>query len=117
VVVTKLKTRMNILAIISAFLVLAFTIYYFAVFNNTTVIEVHGFYEGYNSAQSLYDDAELVIIGKPTKDFYERDHHATYTDKGINPLGSVQDFYTITNIAVEEVVKGEVQNISTIDNY
>ncbi|WDH99734.1 hypothetical protein PUW24_13040 [Paenibacillus urinalis] len=44
--------------------------------------------------------AELIIIGTPTKSFIDREHKITHYGDG-----EVQDFYTLTEIQIDKILK------------
>ncbi|MDR4999720.1 hypothetical protein [Brevibacillus parabrevis] len=63
----------------------------------TISLEAH--YITYNSAEEL-DKADLILIGTPIADFSEREHQTSYYFDG-----SLEDFYTNTEIQVEKIIK------------
>ena len=63
----------------------------------TISLEAH--YITYNSAEEL-DKADLILIGTPIADFLEREHQTSYYFDG-----SLEDFYTNTEIQVEKIIK------------
>lgn len=76
--------------------------YYFAIFNSVTEVEASASYLGFDDVNSLTEDAELVALVTPTKDFLDREHVIkTYE------TGAIEDFYTLTDINVSKVFKGD----------
>lgn len=79
-------------------------LYYFCVYSavNERVIVAPALYTSYSSAQELYEQADLVVIGATNQRFLERKQvrHAA------EALQS--DFYTLTTIAVDKVIKGQL---------
>jgi len=65
------------------------------------VVSAPASYIAFGSADTLSDAADLIVIGKPLDRFEDRQHKATYYS-----TGAIQDFYTITRIQVEKVIKG-----------
>lgn len=86
------------------FILLAvFSLYYFLVYNSYKgVVDGYAEYISYEDANSLVDSAELVVIATPVKEFDDREHSVTKYG-----TGSIQDFYTKTELKVEKVLKGE----------
>lgn len=64
-------------------------------------INVDANYITYNDVTNLEQAADLIIIGTPNEDFEEREHITTYFGDG-----AIQDFYTVTNIKVDKIIKG-----------
>lgn len=44
--------------------------------------------------------ADLIIIASPSKAFMDREHKVTFFDDG-----TIQDYYTLTEVQVEKVIK------------
>lgn len=81
------------------------TAYYFFVFNSykAGIIDVSASYVSYDNANSLVDSAELVIVASPIADFDDREHDiTTYLS------GAVEDFSTKTELKVQNVLKGDL---------
>lgn len=64
--------------------------------------EVHSNYVEFNDVNSLEEFADLIIIGSPAKPFEEDNPVVTY-----NKEGRYEDFYTISDVKVKKVLKGE----------
>ncbi|QDS36350.1 hypothetical protein [Brevibacillus brevis] len=62
-------------------------------------ISLEALYITYESAEEL-DEADLILIGTPTSDFSDREHKTSYYADG-----SLQDFYTLTEIEVDKIIK------------
>lgn len=67
---------------------------------NAKTINFDANYITFPDANALDVAADLILIGTPTQNFEEREHRTTYFDDG-----TVQDFYTLTDIQVEKVIK------------
>ncbi|MDQ1147751.1 hypothetical protein QE429_004578 [Bacillus sp. SORGH_AS 510] len=63
-------------------------------------INVEGNYSPINSAEQLFTEAELVIIGSPKMNFLERVHRTTYSNDQ-----SIEDYYTETVVNVDKIIK------------
>jgi len=80
-------------------------LYWFFVYNNPTnksmpIISSHGNYVSYNSVDDMINASELILVGKPTKDFLNRKHKVTYTKEGY-----IEDAYTLTELQVHKILK------------
>ncbi|NTU30503.1 hypothetical protein HPY27_10145 [Brevibacillus sp. HB1.1] len=62
-------------------------------------ISLEALYMTYESAEEL-DEADLILIGTPTSDFSDREHKTSYYEDG-----SLQDFYTLTEIEIDKMIK------------
>ncbi|MGG4440710.1 hypothetical protein [Brevibacillus fortis] len=62
-------------------------------------ISLEALYMTYESAEEL-DKADLILIGTPTSDFSDREHKTSYYEDG-----SLQDFYTLTEIEIDKIIK------------
>lgn len=51
----------------------------------------------------LEKTADLVVVASATNDFVDRPHINTYYESG-----ALQDFYTLTNVEIKEVLKGDL---------
>ncbi|WP_051286778.1 hypothetical protein [Paenibacillus taiwanensis] len=80
-----------------------FTLYYFFVYNvYRGEINTQASYISHDTAIELTNSAELILIGTPIHEFKDREHVVkNYTS------GAIQDFYTVTDIKVEKILKGE----------
>lgn len=95
--------RKKIIAVL-AILVAISTLYYFFIYSSFKgVVNTEASYVGYDDAASLVNSAELIVIATPVKDFDDREHIVT-TYK----TGAVEDFYTKTELKVEKVLKGSL---------
>lgn len=54
----------------------------------------------YENLTELENASEAILIGHPTKGFFDRTHINTYFDDG-----ALQDYYTITDFKIERVIK------------
>ncbi|BCG57094.1 hypothetical protein [Paenibacillus sp. URB8-2] len=63
-------------------------------------ISINASYVKFETVSELDSSAELIIVGTPTQDFDERKHVVTTFDDG-----TLQDFYTITDVKVDQVIK------------
>ncbi|QDH21448.1 hypothetical protein [Saccharibacillus brassicae] len=50
--------------------------------------------------------ADVIVVGTPLLPFEEREHKATYYDDNV-----IQDFYTLTDFKVEQVIKDPDQAV------
>ncbi len=69
---------------------------------NVKRVSVHANYITFDNIDELSKVADLIVIANATQLFQDRKHMATYFDDG-----NVQDFYTLTNISIEKIIKGE----------
>ncbi|MEK4191425.1 hypothetical protein [Paenibacillus sp. FSL L8-0494] len=67
---------------------------------NDSKISLEASYVTYETVSALDSGAELIVIGTPLRDFDDRKHIVTTFDDG-----ALQDFYTLTDIQVDEVIK------------
>ncbi|AWB43693.1 hypothetical protein DCC85_05305 [Paenibacillus sp. CAA11] len=96
---------------LAAALVLAGCYYYFMIYNSVHEVSLHADYLQFSNADKMYQDADLVVIGRPTQSFENREQHVQHYS-----TGAVGDFYTFTNIDVEKTLKGSVgTNINVIE--
>lgn len=85
----------------------AFCYYYFAIYNSVRDVVIKSDYMGFSTAESLFSNAELVVIGSPVKDYDEREVYVSRV-----ATGALEDIVTFTEIDVEKVLKGpEVDGI------
>ncbi|WP_195576911.1 hypothetical protein [Paenibacillus sp. 1001270B_150601_E10] len=97
-----LKKKSVMISMILALLLAASACYYyFTVYNSVRVINAASLYQGYSSAQSLYNNADMVVIGSPVKDFEDRELHLTRFS-----TGAIEDIATFTELDVKKVLKG-----------
>ncbi|MFC5649987.1 hypothetical protein ACFPYJ_12825 [Paenibacillus solisilvae] len=98
--------KVNYTVIILAVLLLSAVTYYFTVYNsvNKTIIETHAFYKVFDSEETMFNQADAVIIGSTNQNFDDRKHVTTT----FASTGATQDFYTITNVQVDKILKGDV---------
>ncbi|RJG23081.1 hypothetical protein [Paenibacillus thiaminolyticus] len=88
-------------------------LYYFFIYNSYKgEVRVDSTYIESTSTEDLINRAELIVIGTPVNNFEERKHVVSY----YNTM-TIQDFYTITDMEVEQVLKGQWnnKNISVIE--
>ncbi|WP_051235839.1 hypothetical protein [Paenibacillus pinihumi] len=79
-------------------------LYYFFIYSSYKgIVESHTSYIGYDNANHLVDSSELIIIATPVKDFVDREHSVTTYG-----VGAVQDYFTKTELKIEEVLKGDL---------
>lgn len=64
------------------------------------VVDIHSNFVSFDDVESLEASSDLIVIGKATKNFDEREHFETLYDDG-----NLQDFYTLTEIEIEKVLK------------
>lgn len=103
----KTKTKMGI-SIFSVGLLIASASLFFTTssdalkspVSDATKISLHASYVNYETVSALDSDAELIVIGTPLKEFDDRKHVVTKYDDG-----TVQEFYTLTDIQVDEIIK------------
>ncbi|WP_342415163.1 hypothetical protein NST83_18040 [Paenibacillus sp. FSL R10-2782] len=67
---------------------------------NTPKISLEASYIDYKTVSELDSNAELIVIGTPLQEFDDRQHIVTSFDDG-----TIQDFYTLTNIKIDKVIK------------
>src|SRR5690606_15912105 len=65
-------------------------------------INVIGDYAIPTDVNELEKNAEIILIGSPTKPFLEREHEATYSADG-----SLEDYFTRTEIKIDKVLKND----------
>lgn len=65
-------------------------------------VSVDANYLKFENADALDTAADLVVIGEATQEFDKRKHVTTYFDDG----ATLQDFYTLTEITIDQVLKG-----------
>ncbi|MFB7157313.1 hypothetical protein [Lysinibacillus sp. NPDC056232] len=63
-------------------------------------VDIHARYVEYDTADKLHQDADIVLVASPIDDFANREHHSTEFEDG-----TLQDFYTLTNLNVERIIK------------
>lgn len=83
--------------------------YYFAIYNSVRHIRIQADYKGDSTGPALFSNAELVVIGSPMKDFEDREMTIRTHENGI-PV----DFYTLTEIEVEKVLKGPEEDATNL---
>ncbi|GKU78217.1 hypothetical protein [Paenibacillus sp. L3-i20] len=109
-----LKKKSTIISLVLAALILAAaSYYYFAIYNSVHAVSVAASYKGYPTAQALFSDAELVVIGSPIKDFEDREVLLKEHSNGV-----LVYIVTSTEIKVEKVLKGpegDVINLKVIE--
>ncbi|GGG14213.1 hypothetical protein [Paenibacillus aceti] len=96
-----LKKKNVIISFVLAFILAASGYYYFAIYNSVHDVYLASDYKGFSSAEALFSEAELVVIGSPIKDFEDRKLHLTRFS-----TGHIEDIVTFTEIKVEKVLKG-----------
>ncbi|WP_438434899.1 hypothetical protein [Gorillibacterium sp. sgz500922] len=87
---------------LSAFAILlaAGVLYDFYVFSSVKTVSVQANYMGYTNSADLEKSAEIILVGRPLKKLEDRQKVETaYSD------GTLQDFYTLTELEVEKVLK------------
>ena len=87
--------------------------YYLAIYNSYHFVEIYASYKSYQSVNEMYNDADLVVLAKPAKNFIDRDHHSNYYNLSKTAIGG---FYTNTEINIEKILKdpSEVPKTLTI---
>lgn len=69
-------------------------------------VSSHGVIAGYSNLNDMEKNAHIIVVGYPTQDFLNREFVTTkYSD------GEIQDYYTLTDINIEKVIK----NNSSLD--
>lgn len=74
------------------------------------VITIHANTKTYSSPDELANRAQVILIGRPTKEFNERKHVVNRF-----PSGDIESFYTLTDIEVEKVLKQPKDTIKIND--
>ena len=99
------KNKIIILIAFGSFLCLS--LYYFGVYNSISDVKIESNYISYDDISKLDKESDLIIIGNTIQDFEDREHQATYFDDG-----TLEDFYSITNVKVHKVFKrvDEIKN-------
>lgn len=108
-----LKKKSTIISLVLALMLGACCFYYFAIYHSVNDVYVSSDYIGYSTGNRLLNNAELVVIGTPIKDFSDREVHLTELPKGF-----VADIVTFTEINVEKVLKGpeeDAVNLTVIE--
>lgn len=76
---------------------------------NIDTLVMHGSYIKFDEEEELFEEAELVVIAKPTNNFLNREHVIKYMEitEEDDPLmpKTIEDFYTKTPITLIEVLK------------
>ncbi|KOS63521.1 hypothetical protein FJQ98_09025 [Lysinibacillus agricola] len=54
----------------------------------------------FETPEELDAAADLIIIASPSKEFMDREHKVTFFDDG-----TIQDYYTLTEVQVDKVIK------------
>jgi hypothetical protein len=70
-----------------------------------TQLTIQGKHVYYNNVDDLEAKADLIIVGASVKEFSEYTPTITY-----NESGRYENFYTITDVKVSKVLKGQYQN-------
>jgi len=94
------KVKISVISAVSVFLVIALVTYYTTVYMSVSNVNVQGNYMTYRTIDELDKAADLIIIGSPTVDFEDRIHEVKYF-----PDGVIQDYYTLTDITIEKIIK------------
>ena len=63
-------------------------------------VSIQAKYIGYDTADEIGQDAQIILIASPVDAFADRVHENTYYDDG-----AIQDFSTYTNLKIERVIK------------
>ena len=71
------------------------------------IINVEANYMKYDLLSQLEESSDAIIIGKALKDFDDREHKLSFFDDG-----TLEDFYTLTDIEVSKVFKSNFNDIS-----
>jgi hypothetical protein len=106
--------KLSIGVLISVIILLFGGYYYFFIYNKVSTVTSYPKVVGYDNLESLESDAEIILIGTPTDKFEDRDHKATYYPNG-KATSTIQDFYTLTSIKVQKVIKSNAE-VSIVDN-
>lgn len=69
----------------------------------TSTISIESNYQTYANADQLDEGADLIVVASPLKDFKDRTHITTHYNDG-----AVQDFYTLTEIKIDQVIKTSI---------
>lgn len=75
--------------------------------NEIERIDTIGNYIKNTTEKALNERADLIVVGSTRQDFLERNHVTVYTSPEPGITGSLEDFYTITSIDVNEVLKSD----------
>ncbi|WP_019419864.1 hypothetical protein [Paenibacillus sp. OSY-SE] len=67
-------------------------------------ISIHANFVNFENADQLDSFADLIVIGTAVQRFEERNPVSTHFDDG-----TLQDFYTLTDISIDKVLKGPEQ--------
>ena len=100
------RKRTVILIALAAIILIASCFYYFVIYHSVRTVSIQADYKGYSTGEALFSGAELVVIGSPIKDFEDREMQVTT----FSTTGAIEDFYTLTEIKVEKVLKGSVES-------
>lgn len=92
--------------------ILCAMIYYTTVYSavNEKVIVAPALYLSYHSAEELFQEADLIVIGSTEQNFGDREHMTS----SLALKGSLQDFYTVTTVKVDKVIKGPISENTEI---
>lgn len=69
-------------------------------------VHVAANYESYLKVTDIDKSADLILQATPTTDFLSRDAHINRFSSG-----DVREFYTLTNLKIEKVLKGNLENL------
>lgn len=107
-----INKKKTVISLVLALVVAVTCYYYFAIYNSLNVVSFHADYKGYSTADELYDDAEMVVVGRPVEAFEDRESHVQRYASG-----AIGDLYTVTPINIERVLKGpsEITNLKVIE--
>ncbi|MBJ6362414.1 hypothetical protein ACFOQM_14095 [Paenibacillus sp. GCM10012307] len=95
-----------------AIAILCAMIYYTTVYSavNEKVIVAPALYLSYHSAEELFQEADLIVIGSTEQAFRDREH----MNSPLASKGPLQDFYTVTTVNVDRVIKGQISENTEI---
>ncbi|OPY58029.1 MAG: hypothetical protein A4E55_01202 [Pelotomaculum sp. PtaU1.Bin035] len=86
-------------------MLIASCLYFFNNNNSINTVTIHGSHAYYSSAKDMETKADLIIVGTPTKAFNDCTPTITY-----NNSGRYENFYTITDIRISKILKGEYKD-------
>ncbi|WP_010497199.1 hypothetical protein [Paenibacillus elgii] len=81
-------------------LIIAILVYWFLIFNSVREINVHADAVTFSDVDSLDKAAEVVLIGTPIKNFFDREHSVSKRSDG-----TISSFATSVEVSVESVIK------------
>lgn len=84
--------------------------YWVVIYNSVSEVTANATYNYPRNFDELEQSSSIILIGTPTQDFQKREHKINYFESG-----DIKDFYTLTEIKVEKVLK-QPQGSTLVDS-